>query len=240
MRLAILVTNTDRSAFAARHPRDGEKFAALFADVRPGWQTTAFETTAGELPGLSGRYEAAIITGSPASVHDGAAWIAALEDWIRAAHAARLPMFGACFGHQAIATALGGAVTPNPGPFALGRVEVEITARPPFMADAPARIALYAAHGEQVTRLPDGARPWCRAEGCEIGGFTLGDRIFTTEYHPEMSPGFIAALVEELADKLPAETIARARASLDRPADGRLVADWAARLFEAANDVADT
>ena len=39
------------------------------------------------------------------------------------------PLFGACFGHQAIAKALGGAVCDNPGPFVLGVVETRATMR---------------------------------------------------------------------------------------------------------------
>ena len=35
MRLGILMTNTDESAFAAAHPRDGEKWRALLAPFCP-------------------------------------------------------------------------------------------------------------------------------------------------------------------------------------------------------------
>ena len=36
MHIAVLVTNTDQSAFAARHPRDAEKFTVLLKGARPG------------------------------------------------------------------------------------------------------------------------------------------------------------------------------------------------------------
>ena len=48
------------------------------------------------------------VTGSPASVNSGADWVERLFQVIRAA-AGQVPVFGACFGHQAVAKALGGA-----------------------------------------------------------------------------------------------------------------------------------
>ena len=50
MRLAILITNTDFSDFAARHPHDGEKFAALIHARRPDWACAWFWAGKGELP----------------------------------------------------------------------------------------------------------------------------------------------------------------------------------------------
>jgi hypothetical protein len=54
----------------------------------------------------------------------------------------------------------------------------------------------------------------------------------TTQYHPEMSHGFISDLVEEFANKLPAEVISRARDSLTNKADSDAIAERIARFFE--------
>ena len=45
------------------------------------------------------------------------------------ANALRVPLFGACFGHQAIALALGGSVEANPGGWVFGTTATEVTAR---------------------------------------------------------------------------------------------------------------
>ena len=70
MDIYILVTNTDRSDFAAKHPRDGEKFTSLLAPLRPDWRFTAFDVTLGAFPDDLDQANGIIITGSPASVHD--------------------------------------------------------------------------------------------------------------------------------------------------------------------------
>jgi GMP synthase-like glutamine amidotransferase len=144
-----------------------------------------------------------------------------------------MPLAGACFGHQAIAKALGGAVGPNPGPFVLGTAETEIVSPAPWM-EPVARFRLAAAHGEQVTVLPKGAEVVGRTPGCPAACYRIGARVFATQYHPEMTPGFLAALVEEFAPHFPAEVGVAARASLSLGTEGPRFAEWIARFFEAA------
>jgi GMP synthase-like glutamine amidotransferase len=217
--IAILVTNTDRSAFAAGHPRDGEKFTALLTGARPGWRATVFDCTQGQAPADPAAFDGLLIGGSPASVHDADPWIARLLDLIRLARARAVPMLGACFGHQAIALALGGTVGPNAGPFVLGVVDATLDGRP---------VRIAAAHGEQVIRLPEGAVIRGTGPGCPAAFYSVGSRILCTQYHPEMTPAFIAGLVAHLGGD------ADARASLADPPDPALHGEWVARFFETA------
>lgn len=115
MHIAILMANTDESEFAQRHPKDGKKFARLIGPLRPDWRFTTIAVKDGEFPADLSGYDGFIITGSPASVHDEEPWVHRLMQVIRDIRAADLPLFGACFGHQAIAKALGGRVGKNPG-----------------------------------------------------------------------------------------------------------------------------
>ena len=63
------------------------------------------------------------------------------------------PLFGACFGHQAIALALGGKVGANPGGWVFGVTETEIIHAAPWMKGEAGCIQVNAAHSEQVTAL---------------------------------------------------------------------------------------
>lgn len=235
MHLAILMTNTDESAFSGRHPKDGQKFTDLIHLVRPDWTVEVFAVKDGEFPDSLTRFDGAIITGSPASVRSGAEWTERLLELIRAMHAARLPLFGACFGHQAIALALGGAVGDNPGGWVHGLIRNETLARPDWAADLPDQVGLYGSHTEQVTALPEGAVALSRSEGCPVSGFAIDGTVYTTQHHPEMTPEFIAALTEELAGDLGADLASRARASLTAgTADQRAFAESVARFFEQA------
>jgi GMP synthase-like glutamine amidotransferase len=233
MQIAVLATNTDDSDFAARHPRDTAKFRDLILGVRPGWRVTAFDLPKGEFPEELRGFDGALIGGSPSSVHDGDAWIGRLMGLIRDGFAAGVPLAGACFGHQAIATALGGVVGPNPGPFVLGVAETGVVAPAPWM-EPVARFRLAAAHGEQVVALPPGAEVVGLTAGCPAACYRIGTSVFATQYHPEMTPEFLAALVEEFAPGFPAEVGEAARASLRLGADGPRFAEWVARFFEQA------
>lgn len=226
MHIAVLMANTDESTFAQAHPGDGEKFRTLLQGCRPDWQVTVFSVKDGEFPPEGARFDGWLITGSPASVNDDAAWIARLLGLIRRLVAEEQPLFGACFGHQAIARALGGAVGPNPGGWVFGLVRTEMEGL---------RISLYAAHREQVLALPLGAVALGGNAECPVGSMAVGPRVLTTQYHPEMLPGFVAALVEAFAGKLPAEVVAKARASLrDGAAETERIAERIARFYEEA------
>lgn len=234
MHLAILMTNTDESAFAQAHPKDGEKFTALVHSARPDWNCETYSVKDGVFPDDLAAFDGFIITGSPASVHDGAAWIDRLLATIREIVARKIPLFGACFGHQAIALALGGKVQQNPGGWVFGLTRADVVDRPAWMEPVGDRLAQYGAHIEQVTDLPEGARVLLASAACPVGGFAIGDRVFTTQNHPEMTPGFVAALVEEYSDKLDAGVMEKARSSLEDTADYREFAESIARFFEQA------
>lgn len=233
MRIAILMANTDESSFADKHPKDGEKWTSLLANQRPDWDYVAFSVKDGDFPQELEVFDGFVITGSPASVHDEDAWVDQLSDLIRTLHAQKVPLFGACFGHQAIAKALGGKVEMNPGGWVFGSTPMGISTPAPWVEAQ--RFRLYGAHIEQVTQMPEGATNIMTSEGCPIGGFRIDDHVFTTQNHPEMTPDFIAALIDALEDEKPADVIARARTSLAQPADGPQFAEWIVRFFEHAN-----
>lgn len=232
MQIAILVTNTDDSAFAARHPGDGEKFGQLLLSRLPDWQVSVFDLPQGMFPDSLDGFDGFLIGGSPASVGDASPWIARLAPVVRQIVAGGKPLFGACFGHQAIAAALGGKVGQSPGGWVPGVTETVMHIPAPWMAGDSGPVRMNAAHLEQVTVLPVGAETLGGNADCAVGSLRIGNRVFTTQYHPEMTQRFIAALVEELAPNLPPGVAARARTSLYQPAELDRVAGWIVRFFE--------
>ena len=231
MHIAVLDANTDDSAFAARHPDEGAKFRAILQKVRPDWRIDGVMVKHGEFPSDPAAHDGYIVSGSPSSVNDSLPWIDPLAALIRDAVAQGVPVYGACFGHQMVARALGGRVGANPGGWVFGRVETELTS--PWDG-ADHHLSLYAAHNEQVLELPPGAQVTGRSPDCALAGFAIGRHVWTTQYHPEMSPEFVQDLVAEYGPKLPADVAARARASLDRVADEHRIATLIAEFFETA------
>lgn len=226
MHIAILMANTDESDFAQRHPKDGEKFTALMSLSRPDWQYSTYRVKDGEFPADVGVADGYIITGSPASANEEAPWMLELEIFVRSALKAAKPIFGACFGHQIIAKAIGGHVGINPDGWVKGAVVARYGTE---------NLAAYASHTEQVLELPNDAEAIATAPGCAIAGFRLGDLVETTQYHPEMTESFFEALLEEYGPKLPAGIEERAKASMTARPERKMWSERMVRFFENFN-----
>jgi len=233
LRIAVLLTNDDTSAFAAHFLNDGEKVVQLLQPLRPNWSYEVVPVKDGVLPASPEAFDGYVITGSPASVNDDhLPWVGQLLDFIRAVHAARQPLIGLCFGHQAVARALGGQVTRNAAGWGLGTAPTHWQASRPWMQPAQSTTNLMAAHNEQVTRMPEGAECLGGSDFCPIGSMQISQHIWTTQFHPEMPLVFMQALLGYLADKLDANTMARAHASLANAADVPLFGHWMVQFFD--------
>lgn len=235
MHIAILMANTDESDFSDQHPKDGEKWPALLSPFCPDCKFSVYSVKDNEFPDRPlSDYDGFIITGSPASILHKTEWQARLAETIRAANAEKIPMFGACFGHQAIALALGGTVAANPEGWVLGVTDSNIHTPAPWMNGDTGPLLQNAAHEEQVTKAPQDAQILMSNKSCPIGAFTIGTHVFTTQYHPEITPHFMDALITELQDVKPADVIAEARQSMTQSPENARFARWIMDFFKYA------
>lgn len=232
MKIAILLTDTDVSEFANRYADDAQKFVNLIKPLRPDWQFVRYAARDNVFPAALDPYDGIIITGSPASVNDDLPWIARLMEVIREADRRRLPMVGACFGHQAIAKALGGEVRRNPKGWGLGTVTTSFVTPMPWMQPWQDDMRFWRAHNEIVTRLPKGAVSLGHDPLAEISAYSIGTHVFTTQHHPEITPDYMQGLLEVLADSVETDLLAEARSSCDVGAEGTRFAEWIAKFFE--------
>jgi GMP synthase-like glutamine amidotransferase len=197
-RIGVLLTNTDESAFAKRFPNDGLKVKAWLAPLAPHWGFEVVAVKDGVLPASVRDFDGYVITGSIASVNDTSLpWVAPLLRFIEQLNQAQVPTVGLCFGHQAIAKALGGSVDLNPNGWSLGLAK---------MRSPQGSAWLPAAHSEQVVTLPRGAQVLASGPQCPYALMRIGDTFLSTQYHPEMPVYFLSALLDKLARKLPAES----------------------------------
>lgn len=234
MHIAFFDANTDRSRFGQSHPAEVDKFRTLLAPVAPDWVLSGFKVSDGVFPAALDGFDGIMISGSVASVNDPDPWVGQLMAVIRQAVDLGVPVFGACFGHQAVARALAGTVGPNPQGWVLGRYETATLAPAPWMADAPPVTALHAAHKEQVLTAPPGATIHAGTGDVPHGHMSIGPRVFSTQYHPELSLAFMQGLLDHMAGDLPTEVLARFRASLGPAVDSALMARWIKAFFEQA------
>lgn len=230
LKLGILQVNHDRSVEVGdAFPDDAHRFRDLFDAQDQRFAYRIYMSIGGEIPQDVDEQDAYLITGSPLSVLDDLPFLPALYDFIRACDAARKPLVGCCFGHQAIAVALGGQVARQH--WNIGIDPVEMTRPLGCIAPSVPALNLYQFHHDAVSRLPVGCNTYARSQYCEIAGFTKGDHILTTQAHPEFTAPFMRCVLDYTAPVLSKDEITQAEATLDRRNDGPVFAQAITRFI---------
>ncbi|WP_330630590.1 type 1 glutamine amidotransferase [Halocatena halophila] len=141
---------------------------------------TEFVVSDGQLPETFD-FDGVVISGSAASAYWDEPWIEQTREWIKTAHDRGLPILGVCFGHQLLASALGGTVE-SMDEFEIGYHEVKHTDSELFEG-IDERFTVFVTHGDRVSELPPGATLIAENE-YGVHGFRLGD-AFGVQFHPE-------------------------------------------------------
>jgi GMP synthase-like glutamine amidotransferase len=225
MKLAILETGRPPTQLA----EEFGDYPAMFEEMLgPGFEIEVFDVQAGEFPDPND-HDAVLITGSPAGVYDPHPWIEPLLEFIRSARASR--MVGICFGHQAMAQALGGRVEKSDNGWGAGLHRYDVVRQESWM-DGASSIADPASHQDQVVVQPPNSEVTVASEFTPYAGLVWTDRpSISFQFHPEFSPAFAKALIEKRYDIVPNPDAAIA--SLDAPNDNARVAGWIRRFLEA-------
>ena len=224
MKLAILETGRPPGDLAQRFGDYPKMFAEMLG---PDFAVQSFDVTAGDFPDPPA-HDAMLITGSPAGVYEEHAWLGGLFDFIRAAKDSR--MVGICFGHQAMAEALGGHVEKSDKGWGTGLHRYTVTRPEPWL-DGAREIAAPASHQDQVVVQPPNTEITVSSDFTPYAGLAWTDRpAISFQFHPEFSPAFAKALIAERYDRVPNPDAAIA--SLDAPNDSARVAGWIMRFLK--------
>ncbi len=140
-------------------------FTAAFQalGLRDSIELVSHDGVEGKLPDLSdavGAGRGVIVTGSSGAVFEDKPWIPPLLSFLRDAHAKEAAILGVCFGHHALAAALGGEVQWNVRGREMGTIPVYLTAegrRSPILRGFSSGDRANLSHRTHVVRLPAGA-----------------------------------------------------------------------------------
>jgi GMP synthase (glutamine-hydrolysing) len=124
--------------------------------------------------------QAVVLSGGPASVYaDGAPQLdPALFDL-------GVPVFGICYGFQAMAQALGGTVA-HTGTSEYGRTELKVDGGE-LHSGLPATQPVWMSHGDAVTGAPEGFEVVATSAGAPVAAFEdRARRLAGVQYHPEV------------------------------------------------------
>ncbi|PSL54703.1 GMP synthase (glutamine-hydrolysing) [Saccharothrix carnea] len=98
-----------------------------------------------------------------------------------------IPVFGICYGFQAMAGALGGTVE-HTGTREYGRTELGVQHSGGLLhEELPANHPVWMSHGDCVTKAPEGFTVTATSEGAPVAAFEHPERRFAgVQYHPEV------------------------------------------------------
>jgi GMP synthase-like glutamine amidotransferase len=152
----------------------------------------AVELDAGEpIPDFR-RYDLLVAMGGPMDVwqEDAHPWLRsekrAIREWV--IDLGR-PFLGICLGHQLLAEALGGTVSPMARP-EVGLADVELTPagqRDPIFAGFAARVETFQWHGAEISRLPNGAEVLASNAASLVQAMRWGRHAYGFQYHMEIT-----------------------------------------------------
>ncbi|CAB5239512.1 unannotated protein [freshwater metagenome] len=125
--------------------------------------------------------EAIILSGGPSSVY---AENAPKID--TAIFALDIPIFGICYGFQAMAAALGGTVSQT-GKSEFGRTEVNVKSASKTFINLPSKQSVWMSHGDAVTEAPCGFTITAVTDDTPIAAFeSENGKLAGVQFHPEV------------------------------------------------------
>ena len=222
MLIGILQTGLAPDALA---PEMGD-YPDMFARLLDGHGFTfrTYKVVDGEFPKGVKDCEGWLITGSRHGVYEDHPWIPPLEQFIRDAFTAHVPVVGICFGHQIVAQAMGGKVERFASGWAVGATDYA------FQGET---ITLNAWHRDQVVQAPAGAKVIASNDFCANAALLYDDRALTVQAHPEFRPEFLDGLMKTRGKGLvPDEVMAAAATRLADPLQDKTMAGRIAAFFK--------
>jgi GMP synthase (glutamine-hydrolysing) len=159
-----------------------------------------------------GTYDGLLMAGSPLSVTEPKEWMLRAGERMREDIEHGAPVLGVCFGHQLLGRVYGAKVQRHPLGREVGTVDVELTdagARDPLFDGVPRRFAVQATHEDLVAAAPAGATVLAGNSHSTVQAMALGQRGRAVQFHPELSPEGMRAVIQARAAGLEREAVQR-------------------------------
>lgn len=199
LRFAIYVTGDPSDLTRENFGDYGDLFRDLLKVEGDTWEV--FDARAFEYPERVEDYRGVVITGSPSTAHEPEPWIQRLNQEIVRAFESHVRVIGVCFGHQAVANALGGRSERNPNGWEAGLYELEYRQFPEFFREtlsAPPKRVLEI-HSDHVVDAPPGAVVLASTPKTSVQVYYMPERILGIQGHPEFFNDIVRDLVRTRA-----------------------------------------
>ena len=231
MNLALLLCGHAQEKF---YPLTGGDYDVYFRDYFDQFSDhnvslDCFDVTAGQYPQNRGDFEGYITTGSKYSVYDDYDWIKELAGFFQTLYQDGEKLVGVCFGHQMVAHALGGSVERSANGWGVGVKSFDVfdAAKSESWFDPSLEsFNIFMSCQDQVQQLPPESTVLAGSDFCPVGMYRVGENMLGVQGHPEFTAAYSEALMADRVDRIPADVISAARATLSIQPHKRELASW--------------
>ena len=173
-----------------------------------------------------------LITGGKYSVFEELDWQYSLFEFIQTLFNESKPLVGICYGHQAIAHALGGQVERSNKGWGVGVKNVGVVDQPSWLTPPLESIDLLSMHQDQVSKMPMNATRFLSDKFCPIAGYYIDNRVLAIQQHPEFTPELCKDLIVKRKERIGGRYEAALK-SLTTQHQGKVAGQWIANFFKA-------
>lgn len=183
MRICILEFDRPPPEHVAVHGDYGDMFEDWLGPALPEAEFARVRVDLGEPLPPSQAHDAYLLTGCRHGVYDDIPWKPALQQFLRQARAAEIPLAGVCFGHQIMAETFGAEVRKHEQGWVVGK-------------ETYGDNAAFAIHQDQVMTLPETAQSSMGTARCAIGRIDYAFPAISVQYHPEFTPHYFETFLQ--------------------------------------------
>lgn len=226
MKIGILKTDAVRDEWVAEYGEYPDMFAKLLSDADDSLTFVTYDVRLGEYPQAIDELDAYLITGSRHSVYDDLPWIPVLLEFIAQLHAQKKKMVGICFGHQAIAQALGGSTQKAAAGWGVGLHRHRFAERQDWTDDGDLEFSILVSHQDQVIENATDATTLAGSDFCPNAVCQLGEHVLTMQGHPEFITGYSREIIELRREMIGEDVYVAGLTSLAEPPETSRMARW--------------
>lgn len=231
MKIGLLVCGHIRDELREKHGSYRQMFHQLFAPFSSQIELHNILIVDGEYPDSLEEFDGYLITGSKFGIYESEPWIKKLLILIKQCFEQKIPVVGFCFGHQAIAQALGGLVEQSDKGWGIGLSSNQILHKQPWMEPWDPSLNLIVSHQDQVVDLPSETTVLASSDFCPYYMIQTGT-LLGVQGHPEFNKAFSHDLIETRKEDIPAERISEGKQSLNEEVNNERMTQWVVNFFQ--------